>query len=375
MNYIDYINSESQKIYEEILPISKYIHSNPELGYSEFKAQGALVNVLREHGFNVETSLYGLETSFKAVFDTGKPGKTIGYMAEYDALPEIGHACGHNIIGTNSVASGILLKKIMQQFDLPGKVIVLGTPAEENGSGKIQMIREGAFKNIDYAMIMHPTNASIPDDISFAAVNIEYKFTGKSAHAAAFPWIGASALNGVIQMMNSVNSMRLHFKDYTRVHGIITNGGSAHNSIPDFASCLFNIRALEYDELNEVIKLINNCADGSALSTGTKVEKQVIGETIKNVKNNQKIVRFVRENMKIFGEEFIERSLDQGIGSTDAGNVTHEIPAAQFYVKLDDNAGTHTVEFEEAAGDIRGERCLLQAIKISTKTGLDLLLD
>ena len=169
--------------------------------------------------------------------------------------------------------------------------------------------------------------------------------------------------------------MRLHFKDYTRVHGIITNGGSAHNSIPDFASCLFNIRALEYDELNEVIKLINNCADGSALSTGTKVEKQVIGETIKNVKNNQKIVRFVRENMKIFGEEFIERSLDQGIGSTDAGNVTHEIPAAQFYVKLDDNAGTHTVEFEEAAGDIRGERCLLQAIKISTKTGLDLLLD
>ena len=160
-------------------------------------------------------------------------------MAEYDALPEIGHGCGHNIIGTSSAGAGVVLKEIMQKHDLGGVLKVIGTPAEERVGGKILMLREGVFKGLDAAMIMHPTDATIPDDISFASVNIEYVFHGKPAHSAAFPWRGANALSGVIQMFNAVDAMRLHFKDYTRVHGIITEGGIAHNTITDRAVCLF----------------------------------------------------------------------------------------------------------------------------------------
>lgn len=374
MNQVkEFILGESEKIYEEILPISKYIHSNPELGYNEFKAQKALTEFLENKGFNVQKGLYGLDTSFKAEYDTSKPGPNIAFMAEFDALPEIGHACGHNIIGTNSVASGIVLKTAMEKFNLGGKVTVLGTPAEENGSGKIQMIREGAFKGIDYAIIMHPTNESIPDDISYAAANIEYTFYGKSAHSAAFPNLGLSALNGVIQMFNSVNAMRIHIKDHSRIHGIITEGGVAPNIIPDKATCIFNIRSLEYDYLLKMIEIIDKCADGAAISTGVKVEKKQLGEIIKDIRNNKLIVDLVRKNMELVGEKYVERTLDQGIGSTDAGNVTHEIPAAQYYVKLGDDIGTHTVEFEKAAGDSRGERCLKQSIKITSLTGYDLI--
>lgn len=354
--------------------MSHKIHDNPELSYHEYQSSKLLADYLEKEGFQVERGLYGLETSFRAEYDSGKPGKTICFMAEYDALPNIGHACGHNIIATNSCGSGVILKRTIEEFGLPGKVVVLGTPAEENGSGKIQEIEKGAFKNIDHAIIMHPTDNSIPDDISFAAVTRKYVFHGKAAHAAAFPWVGRSALNGVIQMFNGVDANRLQLKDYSRVHGIITEGGATHNQIPEVASCLFNLRALDYKYLNEIIDMVDRCAKGAATMTGCEVEIEEQGEMIKNVKNDPKIVNFVRKNMEEVGEKYVERSLDQGIGSTDAGNVTHEISAAQYYIRLDYGIGTHTTEFEEAAGDERGERCLSQALKVTSMTALDLLL-
>ncbi len=358
---------------EEFEKVSTYIFNNPELAFTEKKAQKALCDLLENNGFKVTKGIAGLETSFEAVYDSGKPGKTIAFMAEYDALPEIGHGCGHNIIGTSSAGAGVVLKEIMQANNIGGVLKVLGTPAEERVGGKILMLREGAFKGLDAAMIMHPTDATIPDDISFACENLEFIFSGKPAHAAAFPWRGANALSGVIQMFNAVDAMRLHFKDYTRVHGIITEGGTAHNTITDHAVCLFNIRALEYEYMQEVVKIIEECAKGAAMCTGTTVEIRQKDEINKEVRNNKKLVSYFRNNMEFIHEDYIERDLSQGIGSTDVGNVTHEIPAIQAYIGLKEGIATHTREFAAAAGGEEGKRALHTAVKLLAMSGLDVL--
>lgn len=358
---------------QEFEKVSAYIFANPELAFTEVKGQQALCELLENNGFAVTRGVGGISTSFEAVYDTGKPGKNIDFMAEYDALPEIGHGCGHNIIGTSSAGAGVVLKEIMQKHDLGGVLKVIGTPAEERVGGKILMLREGVFKGLDAAMIMHPTDATIPDDISFSSVNIEYVFHGKPAHSAAFPWRGANALSGVIQMFNAVDAMRLHFKDYTRVHGIITEGGTAHNTITDRAVCLFNIRALEFSYLEEVIKMIENCAKGAAMCTGTTVEINQKDEITKDVRNDKKLVSYFRNNMEFIGEPYIERDLSQGIGSTDVGNVTHEIPAIQAYIGLKEGVATHTKEFAVAAGGEEGKRALTTAVQLLAMSGLDVL--
>ena len=358
---------------EDFEKISSYIHSNPELAFEEFKAQKVLTDYLEDNGFKVNRGICNLETSFEAIYENGE-GKDIAFLAEYDALPEIDHACGHNLIGTSSMGAGIVLKEIMEKYDIKGRLRVVGTPAEENGSGKVLMIKEGYFKDIDAALLMHPTNKSMPDDISYSAVNIEYEFTGKSAHAAANPGGGINALSGLVLMFNAVDSQRLHFKDYSRVHGIILKGGTVDNVITEKALGRFNIRALNYDDLLNIIEVVNRCAEGAALATGTKVKIEQKGQIRKEVKNNKKIVEYVRNNMDYIGEKYIERTLEQGLGSTDMGNVTHEIPAIQFYIKLNDTAKTHTPEFEVASGNEYGKRNLNASVKVLGMSGLDIFL-
>lgn len=359
---------------KELEDISLYIHENPEIEFKEYKAQEVLVKYLEENNFDVKKSIGGIETSFEAIYDSNKPGKDIAFMAEYDALENLGHACGHNIIGTTSTGAGVILKEVMEKYDVPGRLRIIGTPAEEGAGGKVTMIENGVFKDLDAALIMHPAEDSMPDDISFASANIKYKFYGEPAHAAAFPWKGKNALSSVIQMFNMVDSQRIHLKDYSRVHGIILKGGTAHNVITDEAEALFNIRALSYDYLLEIMEIVNNCAKGAALGTGTTVDIKVKGNILKDIRNDKEIVDLVRENMKFVDEDFIERALDQGIGSTDAANVTHEIPAIQFYIRLKENTGTHTKDFEIASGNEYGKRTLHQAVKVLSMTGLDILL-
>ena len=220
------IETLAEKHRDEFETVSAYIFAHPELAYHETLAQDQLCGLLEKHGFKVQRGAGSLETAFVAEYRSGKPGMTFAFMCEYDALPEIGHACGHNLIGTSGAGAGVILKEIMEKYGIGGTLKVLGTPAEENGSGKITMLDEGIFDGVDMALIMHPSDMSMADDISFAAVNKTYTFTGKPAHTAACPWMGASALNGVLQMFHAVDSQRLHFKDYTRVHGIILEGGT-----------------------------------------------------------------------------------------------------------------------------------------------------
>lgn len=367
------IEDLAEKHKEEFETVSACIFEHPELAYEEITARDTLCGLLERHGFSVKKGAGSLETAFVAEYKSEKPGMTFAFLCEYDALPEIGHACGHNLIGTSGAGAGIVLKEIMEKYGLGGTLKVLGTPAEENGSGKITMLDEGIFKGIDMALIMHPSDMSMADDISFAAVNKIYTFKGKPAHTAACPWVGASALNGVIQMFHAVDAQRLHMKDFTRVHGIVTEGGTAVNIVPERAVCKFNIRSLDSDYLREVIEIVDRCARGAAICAGVDVEIEQDGYLIENVKNEKKLVKAVENNMNFIGEHHIPRDLTQGIGSTDVGNVTHALPSAQFYIGLGEGLGTHTAPFATAAGGPEGRRALTAAIKVLAMTGLDMI--
>ena len=357
----------------ELEAVSAHIFSNPELAYKEKTAQDTLCKLLEAHGFQVQRGAGSLETAFVAEYDSKRPGMTFAFMCEYDALPEIGHACGHNLIGTSGAGAGVILKEIMEKYEIGGVLKVLGTPAEESGCGKITMLEEGIFEGIDMALIMHPSDMSMADDISFAAVNKIYTFTGKPAHTAACPWMGASALNGVMQMFHAVDSPRLHFKDYTRDHGIVLEGGTAVNIIPERAVCKFNIRSLDHEYLKQVIEVMDRCAKGAAICAGVEVDIKQDGYLIEDVKNDRRLVAAAEKNMDFIGEHHIPRDLTQGIGSTDAGNVTQALPAAQFYIGVGEGLGTHTAAFAEAAGGAAGRRALSAAVKVLAMTGLDMM--
>jgi len=358
---------------EEFEAVSACIFEHPELAFQEKRAQNELCSLLERHGFSVKRGAGSLDTAFVAEYNSGKPGMTFAFLCEYDALPELGHACGHNLIGTSGAGAGVVLKEIMEKYGIGGTLKVFGTPAEENGSGKITMLDEGIFEGVDMSLIMHPSDMSMADDISFAAVNKVYTFKGKPAHTAACPWVGASALNGVMQMFHAVDSQRLHFKDYTRVHGIVLEGGTAVNIVPERAVCKFNIRALDSEYLKEVIAVIDRCAQGAAMCAGVEVEISQDGYLIEDVRNDRRLVEAVEKNMDLIGEHHIPRDLTQGIGSTDVGNVTHAMPAAQFYIGVGEGLGTHTAPFAEASGGPAGKRALLAAVKVLAMTGLDMM--
>lgn len=359
---------------EEFEAVSAAIFAHPELAYEEHYAQDALCGLLEKHGFSVQRGAGSLETAFVAEYQSGRPGMTFAFLCEYDALPGLGHACGHNLIGTSGAGAGVILKEIMEKYGIGGTLKVFGTPAEENGSGKITMVEEGIFGGVDMALIMHPSDMSMADDISFAAVNKTYIFKGKPAHTAACPWMGASALNGVMQMFHAVDAQRLHFKDYTRVHGIVLEGGTVVNIVPERAVCRFNIRHLDHKYLEQVVEVIDRCAKGAAICAGVEVEIRQDGYLIKDVRNDRRLVEAVEKNMDFIGEHHIPRDLTQGIGSTDVGNVTHLLPAAQFYIGVGEGLGTHTAAFAEAAGGEAGRRALTAAVKVLALTGFDMMI-
>ena len=359
---------------EEFEAVSAFIFDHPELGCEEKQAQNALCTLLEKYGFDVQRGYGSLDTAFVAEYKSGKPGMTFAFMCEYDALPEIGHACGHNLIGTSGAGAGVILKEIMEKYEIGGTLKVMGCPAEEILVGKVPMLNEGAFDGFDMAIVMHPSDESMADDIAFAAVNKIYTFKGVPAHTAACPWMGASAGTGVQLMMHAVDSMRVHFKDYSRVHGIVLEGGMAVNIIPERAVCKFNMRALDADYLeNEIVKVVDRCAKGAAMCAGVEVEIEQEGNLIKDVRNDRRLVVAVEKNMDFIGEHHVPRTLNQGIGSTDVGNVTHALPAAQFYIGLGAGVGTHTAAFATVAGGPEGKRALNAAVKVLAMTGLDMM--
>lgn len=360
---------------ELYISTSHKIHANPEIGNEEFFASSLLTGILENEGFSVTKAVAGHETSFIARKKSDKPGPSIAFLAEYDALPGLGHACGHNIIGTMSTAAAIALSKVLDEVG--GEAVVLGTPAEEggpNGSAKGSFVKHGLLEGIDAAMMIHPNGKTSLTAPSLAVDPLDFEFFGKSAHAAASPHEGINALDAVIQLFNGVNALRQHVTDDVRIHGIITHGGDAPNIVPEYAKARFFIRAATRNRLNEVTKRVKAIAEGAALTTGAKVNIIAFQNEVDNLLLNDRFNDIYREVIEELGENVhLEK---EGIGSTDAGNISQVVPTIHPYIKIGpDHLVAHTDEFREAAASERGDYALITGAKALALTALRLIVE
>jgi amidohydrolase len=370
------LTSKVDELSSTLLSISHRIHDNPEIGNEEFFASETLTSLLTQHGFSIERGLAGHETSFVARKSSGKEGPVIGYLAEYDALPGLGHACGHNIIGTTSCGAAIALASVLEETG--GEVVVFGTPAEEggpNGSAKGSFVKAGLFEGVDACLMVHPYNRTTLTGKTLAVDPLDFEFKGRSAHAAASPEDGINALDGVIQLFNGINALRQHLTDDVRIHGIITHGGDAPNIVPDYAKARFYIRAATREACNEVTKKVKAVAEGAALATGTEVNVIKIQNEVDHFQLNRRFDKVFQNSIESLGEYFDETER-KGLGSSDAGNVSRVVPTIHPYIKIGpESLVVHTNEFREAAKAPEGDRALLTGAKALALTGYELLTD
>lgn len=367
------IENEITKYKEDFIRISTFIGENPELGHEEVKAAEILSNELKKHDFVVTLGTADLPTAFEAVFDSGLPGPTIGYMAEYDALPELGHACGHNLIGTMAVAAGIGLSKVLK--DCGGKVIVYGTPAEETKGGKVTMAEQGIFNKLDVAMMVHPLNRYEKSGTSLAMDAIQFEFFGKAAHAAASPHEGINALDAVIQVFNSMNALRQHITPDARIHGIIPEGGKAANIVPDYAVAQFYVRANSREYVNELVEKLKRIAEGAALATGSKMESSFYEFSYDNMVTNESLSSTFTNALLSLGvksEEINEKT--GGSGSLDMGNVSQVVPSIHPYIQIcTEPYACHTHEFREAAMSDKAKEAMILGAKAMALAGFEVI--
>ncbi|MFV8830276.1 M20 family metallopeptidase [Alkalihalobacterium sp. APHAB7] len=366
------INQEIEQLRESFYKISQYIGENPELGHEEFKASKRLSEELQKHDFQVQLDTAGLPTAFEAVYDSGMPGPTIGFMAEYDALPELGHACGHNLIGTMAIAAGIGLSKVLKSCG--GKIYVYGTPAEETRGGKVTMAEQGIFNHLDVAMMVHPYHRHEKSGSSLAMDAIQFEFFGKAAHAAASPHEGVNALDAVIQTFNSINALRQHVTSDVRIHGIIPEGGKAANIVPDHAVAQFYVRAANRSYLNEVVEKVKACAQAAALATGAKLETSFYEFSYDDMRTNEALSTTFTENLVQLGIDEASIHEKGSGGSLDMGNVSHVVPSIHPYIKIcNEPYACHTHEFRAAAMSDQGFEGLILAAKCMANTAYDIM--
>ncbi|UOK57408.1 amidohydrolase [Bacillus sp. OVS6] len=287
----------------ELRELSLKIHANPELSFHEYQAMEWLTEPLSKAGFAIEKGIANLETSFRATWEGQPGGPTVALLAEYDALKGLGHGCGHNIIGTSAVGAALALKAAHP--NLQGKIVVLGTPAEEEGGGKILMVQDGVFDDVDAAMMCHPQKQSMVLRGGLACVDATFKYFGKSAHASSAPEKGISALDAVINTFVAVNSLRQFFKDDVRIHGIITKGGEATNVVPDYCEAEFLLRAETVEDLTIVRRKVYAAARHAAEAVGAKLELTE-GLVYAERNNNKTLASLFKENLELLGEEVIE---------------------------------------------------------------------
>jgi len=360
-----------EELKEELFEVSDYIHGHPEYNFEEYLSSRILEQHLENHGFKVERGIAGLDTAFKAVCDSGKSGFDIGLFGEYDAVKGLGHACGHNIMGTVALGAGIAVSSIIHETG--GKVSVFGTPAEEGGGGKILMLEKGAFNGLDAAMILHPASDTVVNDISYSRTDVEVDFYGKASHAATFPDEGTSALNPLLQLFNMVNAMGLELMGKGKIIGVITMGGEDPIIIPDHCQARFTIRSFSMKHKLQLLERFLGICRAVAEATGTRLEYKDLGLPYEDIRNNEVIEKLLENNFLKLGEAVAPRERELGIGCTDMGNVTHVIPSLQSYVGVAKGMRGHTREFMEAAGDERGRRAILTGAKAMAMTAVDLL--
>ncbi len=362
------ISREMDDLRPRLIEISHTVHANPEILFEEHKAAALLTGELEREGFTVERGVAGLETAFVATYGSGKP--RVAFLAEYDALPGIGHACGHNLIAVWALGAGIAVKRAMP--DLKGTVQVIGTPAEEGGGGKVIMADAGVFRGLDAAIMMHAQNGTYLQQGSLAVANYQVEFFGKAAHASAFPHEGISALDALLQVFFSVNAMRQMLKSDARVHGNITHGGDAPNIIPDYAAGRFLLRSSDQNYVEELEKRFLNIVEGAALATGAR-SKATRLISYKSLSSNPVLTEALRVNGETLGIRY--ETPPGHVGSSDIGDVSQVVPTIQPYMGIADKGIViHSPEFREAAISARADDAAITGATLLAWTGADVLL-
>jgi amidohydrolase len=356
---------------DELEALSRKIHAHPELGYQEVKACGWLTEFLTAKGFKVDKGVGGVDTAFRAAIETGA-GPTIAILCEYDALPAIGHACGHNVIATSGVGAGAALAALRDRLP-SGRLLVIGTPAEEGGGGKVKLIRGGVFKDVDCAMMIHGFDRTLLHQDLLGIVRVNFEYTGKAAHASADPWEGVNALDACIQTFNAISMLRQQVRPDCRIHGIITNGGAAANIIPEHAAASFLVRAPRIDSMWELYRRVVACAEGAARAAGVQLIVSQADDVYEPLKSSRVLLELFSANMRTVGLAEGKPMPDR-LGSSDVGNVSQLIPTIQPMVAIaPEGTPIHSRAFAEAAVNPLARAGLVAAAKTMAMTTFDLL--
>jgi amidohydrolase len=357
---------------ERLAELSARIHGAPELKFEEHRAAAWLADYLEGHGYAVERGAYGLTTAFAARLGSGSP--RIAILCEYDALPGIGHACGHNIIAAAGAGAAAALAGSLP--DVGGSLLILGTPAEEGGGGKILMARQGAFDGVDAAMMVHPASADLVGMHVLAVSQVEVEYAGRAAHASAFPHHGINALDGLVTAYLAIAQLRQHIRPTERIHGIITDGGQAPNIVPERAAGLFYIRADTETRLRRLKERVLDCFRAGATASGAALSFRSIGEDYADMHTNAPLAAAYSENLSTLGRTAL--AIDDVpaavAGSTDMGNVSKLVPSIHPMIAASPpGVALHSAEFARWAGSEHGDRAVLDGAKALAMTALDVL--
>ena len=363
--------NEIKRHQAELRILSHQLHSHPETAMNEHQAAGWLTELLASRGFAVERGICDLPTAFRAVYGTGKP--VIAFIAEYDALPGLGHACGHNLIATAAVAAALGAKEAADKYG--ASIQVIGTPAEEMHGGKIIMTGRGAFKDVDAAMMLHPAVHNSATVTALACIALDVEFFGKEAHAAAHPELGINALEAMILSFNAINTLRQQMRSDARVHGVITDGGKAANIVPAHSAGRFLVRAENLVYIEDLREKVLACFKSAALATGARLEyKWDEEEFYAPMRNNYTLARLYTENMERLGVQVPLTEPGQSFGSTDMGNVSQIVPSIHTSVSIaPPGISEHTPEFTTYAAGEQGLTQTMHAACGLAMTAIDMM--
>jgi amidohydrolase len=356
----------------DLVALSRDIHTHPELGFEEHHAAAAVADTVRRHGIDIEVGVFGLETAFRAVVGEGEP--RVAILAEYDALPGIGHGCGHNVICGAGV--GAFLAAAPFVADLGGAIELIGTPAEEGGSGKEFIARAGGFDGIDCAMMAHPAGSSATAATYLGLRQVEVDFYGEGAHASAFAYMGRNALDACVSAYTMISQLRQHMLPTDRIHGIITDGGDKPNIVPEHAAAMYFVRSEQLDSLVELTERIDGIFEGAAVGTGTKaVARWDVNPLAVPVRNNMALAARFRNARARVGDVMPLRSAVPS-GSTDMGNVSVRVPSIHPKVAISPKSvPVHTAQFAGYAGSESGDQGVIDGAHGLAMTALDFLAD
>jgi len=363
---------------QELRLLSLDIHGHPELGFQEKHAHDVLTAFMEQHSWDVKRH-YHLDTAWVATSSHGNGGRVLGVNSEMDALPGVGHACGHNLIAIAGVAVSLAVKAALIEHDIPGKVVLLGTPAEEGGQGKVILLEKGAYKEMDACVMCHPApgpehGASLSSSLALQRISVEYR--GHSAHAALSPWQGQNALDAAVAAYTNVSLLRQQVKPSHRIHGVFEGKDWAANVIPDNAKMLWYVRAPTVAEVREADPRVRACFQASALATGCGVEISGMQPPMHDLRQNKALAdTFARVHRSKTGPVDYEWGISSA--STDFGNITYALPSIHpgFSIPTEPNGGNHTPAFTSAAATLEAHQACLDVCKALALTGLRVIED